>query len=134
MEHGLAELVACLQLASELFATVFDEALTETVAWTRVLDADQCTWVRWCAGSLIGTTTRTCTVLIQFITPVLLLAQRHAGRDADILAARREQVYRDAKARHPQRWSGNIGNDRPVGDVHFNPQKDSTEIKTNRAA
>jgi tetratricopeptide (TPR) repeat protein len=34
---------------------------------------------------------------IQFVTP----AQRHASRDADILA-RREQVYRDAKARHPQ--------------------------------
>ena len=66
---------------------------------------------------------------IQFVTP----AQRHAGRDADILA-RREQVYRDAKARHPQRWSGNTRNWKPVGDVHLNPEKDRKEIKKNRAA
>jgi putative transposase len=66
---------------------------------------------------------------IQFVTP----AQRHAGRDADILA-RREQVYRDAKARHPQRWSGDIRNWKPVGDVHLNPANDATEIKMNKAA
>ena len=66
---------------------------------------------------------------IQFVTP----AQRHAGHDADILA-RREHVYRHAKAQHPQRWSGNIRNCKPVGDVHLNPHKDTTEIKTNKAA
>ncbi|MFT4583755.1 MAG: putative transposase [Gammaproteobacteria bacterium] len=66
---------------------------------------------------------------IQFVTP----AQRRAGRDADILA-RREQVYRDAKSRHPQRWSGEIRNWKPVGDVHLNPAKDTTEIKTNKVA
>ena len=66
---------------------------------------------------------------IQFLTP----AQRHAGRDADILA-RREQVYRDAKAQHPQRWSGNIRNWQPVGDVHLNPEKDRPEINKDMAA
>jgi putative transposase len=66
---------------------------------------------------------------IQFVTP----AQRHAGRDTDILA-RREQVYRDAKARHPQRWSGDIRNWDPVGEVHLNPVNDTTEIKINKAA
>jgi putative transposase len=66
---------------------------------------------------------------IQFVTP----AQRHAGHDPEILA-RREEVYRDAKARHPQRWSGDTRNWTPVGDVHLNPVKDSTEIKNKRAA
>jgi len=66
---------------------------------------------------------------IRFVTP----AQRHAGRDADILA-RRASVYRDAKARHPQRWSGDIRNWHPVGDVHLNPANDTKEIKTNKAA
>ena len=66
---------------------------------------------------------------IQFVTP----AQRHAGHDADILA-QREQVYRQAKSRHPQRWSGNIRNWKPVGDVHLNPAKDTAEIKNNKAA
>jgi len=40
LEHGLAELVTYLQLASESFETVVDEAVTETVAWATVLDAD----------------------------------------------------------------------------------------------
>ena len=66
---------------------------------------------------------------IQFVTP----AQRHAGLDPAILA-RREQVYRDAKARHPRRWSGDIRNWKPVDDVHLNPVNDSTEIKNTRAA
>jgi len=66
---------------------------------------------------------------IQFVTP----AQRHAGHDADILA-RREQVYRQAKLRHPKRWSGDIRNCKPVGDVHLNPQTDTTETKKNKAA
>ena len=66
---------------------------------------------------------------IQFVTP----AQRHAGHDADILA-HREYVYQQAKSQHPQRWSGNIRNWKPVGDVHLNPQNDSAGIEKNRAA
>ena len=66
---------------------------------------------------------------IQFVTP----AQRHGGDDTDILA-RREQVYRRAKAQHPNRWSGDIRNWKPIGDVHLNPQKDQVEIKQGKAA
>ena len=84
------------------------------------------TWVRWFVDWYNNQHLHSS---IQFLTP----AQRHAGLDAEILA-RREQVYRDARARHPQRWSGNIRNCKPVGDVHLNPQKDTTEIKTNKAA
>ena len=84
------------------------------------------TWVRWFVDWYNNEHLHSS---IQFVTP----AQRHAGLDPDILA-RREQVFRDAKARHPQRWSGDIRNWKPVGDVHLNPQKDTTEIKTNKAA
>jgi phosphoserine phosphatase len=33
LQHGLAELVAYLQLAGDTFKTVVDEAVAETVAW-----------------------------------------------------------------------------------------------------
>ena len=46
---------------------------------------------------------------IKFVTP----AQRHAGIDAEVLA-KRAQVYLDAKAQHPERWSGDIKNLTPV--------------------
>jgi putative transposase len=84
------------------------------------------TWVRWFVDWYNNEHLHSS---IKFVTP----AQRHAGLDPDILA-RREQVYHDAKARYPQRWSGSIRNWKPVGDVHLNPQKDTTEIKTNKAA
>jgi putative transposase len=84
------------------------------------------TWVRWLVDWYNNAHLHSS---IQFVTP----AQRHAGHDTHILA-RREQVYRDAKARHPQRWSGNIRNCKPVGDVHLNPQKAATEIRINKAA
>jgi transposase InsO family protein len=84
------------------------------------------TWVRWFIDWYNNEHLHSS---IQFVTP----AQRHAGHDTHILA-HREQVYRDAKARHPQRWSGDIRNWKPVGDVDLNPVKDSTEININKAA
>jgi putative transposase len=84
------------------------------------------TWVRWFVDWYNNEHLHSS---IQFVTP----AQRHAGRDADILA-HREHVYRRAKAQHPRRWSGNIRNWTPVGDVHLNPTEDQIEIKTNKAA
>ena len=38
---------------------------------------------------------------IRFVTP----EQRHSGRDIAILARRRE-TYQEARARHPERWTG----------------------------
>ena len=35
LQHGLAELVAYLQLASDAFKSVVDEAATETIVWSR---------------------------------------------------------------------------------------------------
>ncbi len=66
---------------------------------------------------------------IQFVTP----EQRHTGEDETILS-KRKQVYRQAKAENPSRWSGDIRNWEPVKEVHLNPEKQKTEIEENKAA
>ena len=57
---------------------------------------------------------------IRYVTP----AQRHAGQDGRVLAAR-HAVYQDARQRNPQRWSGSTRNWTPVGAVTLNPERDS---------
>lgn len=61
---------------------------------------------------------------IRFVTP----AQRHRGEDRTILD-RRDQVYTQAKKRHPARWSGATRNWTPVGPVMLNPERNEVEIK-----
>ena len=61
---------------------------------------------------------------ISFVTP----AQRHAGLDGALLAKRAE-VYAAAKDKHPERWSGDTRNWRPVTIVHLNPEKASIKDK-----
>jgi len=61
---------------------------------------------------------------IRYVSP----AQRHAGEDAAILAARHE-VYLQARARNPQRWSGATRNWTPIGAVTLNPERDAI-VKT----
>jgi transposase InsO family protein len=61
---------------------------------------------------------------IRYVSP----AQRHAGKDQAILAAR-HALYLRAKEQNPARWSGNTRNWRPVGAVTLNPERDSV-IKT----
>jgi hypothetical protein len=56
---------------------------------------------------------------IRYVTP----AQRHAGQDGPVLAAR-HVVYQDARSRNPQRWSGQTRNWTPVGAVTLNPERD----------
>lgn len=58
---------------------------------------------------------------IRFVTP----AQRHAGRDAEILS-RRKQVYEMAKQRNPHRWSGETRKWEPIAEVALNPQQGSS--------
>jgi putative transposase len=57
---------------------------------------------------------------IRYVTP----AQRHAGQDGPVLAAR-HAVYQDARRRNPQRWSGPTRNWTPVGVVTLNPERDA---------
>jgi putative transposase len=56
---------------------------------------------------------------IRYVTP----AQRHAGDDRALLAAR-HALYAKARECNPARWSGNIRNWTPAGAVTLNPERD----------
>ncbi|MDP2976647.1 MAG: IS3 family transposase [Anaerolineales bacterium] len=64
---------------------------------------------------------------IRYVSP----AQRHAGDDYEILAAR-HALYLQARERNPARWSGDTRNWTPIGAVTLNPERDSI-IKTHLA-
>jgi len=64
---------------------------------------------------------------LKFTTP----EQRHSGEATEILE-HRKQVYRDAKARHPNRWTGDIRNWELSEPVWLNPEKERPEL--NQAA
>jgi transposase InsO family protein len=66
---------------------------------------------------------------IKFVTP----AQRHDGEDIQILADR-HQVYLKARSANPLRWSGNIRNWDPIGEVYLNPGKQKVEKEVDKAA
>lgn len=57
---------------------------------------------------------------IRYVSP----AQRHAGRDRDLLAARHE-LYVKARAANPRRWSKHTRNWHPIDAVTLNPERDS---------
>jgi hypothetical protein len=61
---------------------------------------------------------------LKYVTP----AQRHQGDDQEILE-KRKRVYKVAKNRNPQRWSGGIRNWEHESVVHLNPMRDNGEIK-----
>jgi len=66
---------------------------------------------------------------IRYVTP----NQRHRGED-DAILARRKAIYEDAKARHPERWSGATRNWSKVEVVYLNPDKpessQATQVET----
>jgi hypothetical protein len=57
---------------------------------------------------------------IRYVTP----AERHDGRDSQLLAAR-HAVYQRARQQNPQRWSGRTRNWTPITIVTLNPERDS---------
>lgn len=57
---------------------------------------------------------------IRYVSP----AQRHAGDDHAILAAR-HALYTEARQRNPARWSRHTRNWSPMGAVTLNPERDS---------
>ena len=61
---------------------------------------------------------------IRYVSP----AQRHAGEDTAILAAR-HALYLQARERHPRRWSGVTRNWTPIAAVTLNPERDAV-VKT----
>lgn len=62
---------------------------------------------------------------IRYVSP----AQRHAGEDVALLAAR-HALYQEAQQRHPRRWSGPTRNWSPIAAVTLNPER---ETATNAA-
>jgi transposase InsO family protein len=66
---------------------------------------------------------------LRYVTPV----DRHEGRDADILAKRADLVHR-ARENHPRRWSGQIRDLTPVGEVWLNRDREVAETTTKQAA
>ena len=62
---------------------------------------------------------------IRFTTP----ASRHSGEDKSILAGR-SMVYRDAKQRNPNRWSGKTRNWDKINVVRLNWLKDDSTSST----
>jgi len=65
---------------------------------------------------------------IKFVTP----HARHSGIDKEILK-NREKVYKEAKRRNPQRWTGNIRNWDLIEQVDLNSDKER-KIKGKKAA
>jgi transposase InsO family protein len=63
-----------------------------------------------------------CHSAIRFVTP----AARHSGEEHAILD-NRIAVYEAAKARNPERWSGEIRNWTPLGTVWLNPENPEAE-------
>ncbi len=57
---------------------------------------------------------------IRYVTP----AQRHAGEDHAILAAR-HALYTQARNGNPARWSGHTRNWSPINAVTLNPERDA---------
>jgi putative transposase len=57
---------------------------------------------------------------IRYVTP----AQRHAGGDGPLLAAR-HVLYQQAREANPRRWSGPTRDWTPIGAVTLNPERDS---------
>jgi putative transposase len=60
---------------------------------------------------------------LKFTTPV----QRHTA-ETEVILKHRKQVYRAAKARHPNRWSGDIRNWDLPEKVWLNPEKERSDL------
>jgi putative transposase len=59
---------------------------------------------------------------LKFVTP----AQRHAGQ-AEVIMAKREQLYAAAKSNNPRRWSGPTRDWKLQDEVWLNPDRSRTE-------
>jgi putative transposase len=59
---------------------------------------------------------------IGFVTP----SQRHRNED-EVILEKRKQVYRLAKLKHPERWSGSIRKWEYIKVVYLNPEKQKTD-------
>lgn len=67
---------------------------------------------------------------IKFVSP----ADRHSGKEDHVLK-NRTKVYQTAKLQHPERWSREVRNWTPIGNVWLNPTKEekTSKLKTEAA-
>jgi len=79
---------------------------------------------RWVAGFVRWYNTEHLHSGIKFVSP----DDRHNGAEAEILRNRRE-IYKAARRRHPNRWSGKTRNWNPVEKVYLNPQKETETVR-----
>ncbi len=61
---------------------------------------------------------------INYVTP----QERHEERD-NLVLMKRKEVLKSAKAEHPSRWSGDVRNCEPAGDVMLNPDNENDTEK-----
>jgi putative transposase len=73
---------------------------------------------QWVASFMGWYNEKHCHSALRFVTP----GQRFRGEDKVILE-KRKAVYQAAKDCNPHRWSGNIRNWQPIGNVALNPEK-----------
>jgi hypothetical protein len=66
---------------------------------------------------------------IRYVSP----AQRHAGQDREILAAR-DALYWQARQANPKRWSGKTRDWSPIGPVTLNPERECVVAAVDAAA
>lgn len=66
---------------------------------------------------------------IKFVAP----ADRHLGKDIEILQ-HRDQVYKEARERHPKRWSRNTRNWNRIEEVRLNNLNSKSEERMKQAA
>lgn len=76
----------------------------------------------WVAGFVRWYNTEHLHSGVSFVRP----ADRHAGRDIEILA-KRQRVYEQARKQRPDRWSGEVRDWSRVETVHLNPI-DETQV------
>jgi len=69
-------------------------------------------FVHWCKNEH-------CHSRIKFVTP----AQPHRGEDKSTLE-KRDNIYRLAKSKCPERWLGNTRDWNTIGSVALNPEKE----------
>jgi transposase InsO family protein len=84
---------------------------------------------RWVAGFVSWYNNEHRHSAIRFVTP----NARHTGEDRALLE-RRTRLYTEARAANPARWSRQIRNWSPVGDVCLNPERDTNHRKIRDAA
>jgi putative transposase len=66
---------------------------------------------------------------IRYVSP----AQRHAGHDQALLAARHE-LYSQAREKNPRRWSGQTRDWTPINVVTLNPERESVAAQAGEAS